>query len=250
MLKRAHDVRPRATDTMMFPPPTSGWVQSGNIATASKDQAERLDNFIPTATSVRLRGGSTSYADIGASVVSLFTYASGGVTDLFGATAAAIFDADRINGGGSNTFAEVEGLGSGDWSALQQTSSAGQFLVCVNGTDRMHFWDGADWNPVTDVAVSDLGFDAETTAFTVGATVTGGTSGATAVVQSITKTSATAGTLRLGAITGGPYQDNEALTDGSGGAATADGASASGSAITLTGVATSDLSQGWIFFGS
>ena len=248
MFRRAFETRVPVTKTKDFPAPTGGWVQSGNIVTASPNQAERLDNFIPTAQGARLRGGASEYADIGASVVRLFQYTSGSTTDLFASTATGIYDADRVNGTGATaTFADVEGLSSGDWATVHQSSSAGQFLITVNGTDLMHYWDGTDWNPVTDEVVYDLGFDAESAAFTVGETVSGGTSGASAEVLSVTKSTATAGTLRLGAITAGPFQNNEALTGSSTGAATADGASAAGSTVSLTGVATTALSQGWVW---
>jgi hypothetical protein len=74
-------------------------------------------------------------------------------------------------------------------------------------------------------------FDAGTAAFTVGATLTGGTSGATAtILNAVLRTGAfgssdATGTLVLDTITGGPFQDNETITDGSGGSATAMGAS-------------------------
>lgn len=221
-------------------------MQSGNIILATADQAEVLENFIPTAQGARLRGGALEYADIGAAIVRLFHYSSGGSADLFASTATSIYDADRIAAGGSNAFGDVEGLFGGDWSTFQMSTSAGQFLLGVNGLDYLHYWDGANWNPVAAVAINDVGFDAETASFSVGETVTGGTSGASATILSIVKTSATAGTLRVGTITAGPFQDNEALTSAAG-AATADGASASGSAITITGVATTALSQGWIY---
>lgn len=246
MLKRATRSRNQVSRTEMFPAPSAGWVQSGNIAMASGDQAELLDNFIPTAQGARIRGGAAEYADLGASVVRLMQYSSAGIVDIFAGTATKLFDVDRVNGGGSNAFGDIEGLTSGDWSATQISTAGGQFLIAANGSDFVHYWDGTDWNPIADEAVNDLGFDAETSAFTVGDTLTGGTSGATATILSITKTSTTAGTLRLGTVTG-TFQDNETITDGSGGSATADGADAAGSAITISGVTTSALSQVWLF---
>lgn len=244
MLQRASNVRRGRAET--FPAPSRGWVQSDNITKAPRDAAEVLDNFIPTAQGARLRGGISQFADCGASVVRLFNYASGGNEDFFASTANKIFDLERLTSG-SNTFAEVEGLSSGDWSTAQIGTAGGQFVLAVNGTDRMLHWDGSNWNPVVDVAVNDLGFDAESAAFTVGQTVTGGSSGASATILAITKTSATAGTLKLGTITSGPFTDNEAITDGATGAATADGTNSVASAITISGVTTSDLSQVWIF---
>lgn len=246
MLQRAGNQRARASETHVFPAPTAGWVQSGNVVQAPLNQAEVLDNFIPTAQGARLRGGSQEYVDLGAPVVRMFTYVSGGATDLFGATAFGIYRSARV-AAGDNTFAELEGLSSGDWSSSQISTAGGQFSVAVNGSDHAVYWNGAQFNPITSVEVNGIPFDAETGAFVVGETVTGGTSGATAEILAITKTSATAGTLKVGTITGGPFQDNEALTDGATGAATAAGASDVASSVTITGVATSDLSQVWLF---
>lgn len=244
MLNRASQARVSGTRDKTFPAPVRGWVKSGNITTATPDQAEVLDNFFPTAQSARLRSGFTEYADLGAAVKRLMVYSSGSDT-MFASTATGIFDADRINGGGAN-FADVYGLGSGDWSGVQISTSGGQFLSMVNGTDYLHYFDGTDWNPINGAAVNTVGYDALTANFSVGETVTGGTSGASATILSIVQTSATAGDLRVGAITSGPFQDDEAITS-AGGAATADGASASSSAVTITGVATTALSQAWVF---
>ena len=240
---RAANARMPVTRDVTFPAPTKGWVQSGNITTAGMDQAEVLDNFFPTAQGARLRGGSTEYADIGAAIVRMIV--DSGTSDaLYASTATGIYDADRIAGGGA-AFADVADLQSGDWSYAQTATAGGSFVVMVNGSDPMHYLTGGDFYPVNAAAVNNVGYDALTAAFSVGETVTGGTSGATATVVSIVQTSATAGTLRVGAITGGPFQDNEALTS-AGGAATANGASASGSSITVTGISTSDLTQVWL----
>lgn len=246
MLQRAFEIRPRGSNTIAYPAPTAGWVQSGNVVQAPLNQAEVLDNFIPTAQGARLRGGCQEYADLGAAVIRMFTYVSGSVTKLFASTASKVFDAGRVSSG-VNTFAELEGVASGDWSATQISTSGGQFTVAVNGSDHAVYWDGTEFNPITAEAINEIPFDAETAAFAVGETVTGGTSGATAEILAITKTSATAGKLKVGAITSGPFQDNEALTDGATGAATAAGASASASAITITNVTTNLLSQVWLF---
>lgn len=68
---------------------------------------------------------------------------------------------------------------------------------------------------------STLDYDAQTANFTVGDTLTGGTSGATAVIMADSD-SGTTGTLTLGNIVG-EFEDNETITDDSGGSATANG---------------------------
>jgi hypothetical protein len=237
---RAQNIRVPGTKDILFPAPTKGWVQSGNITVAAPDQAEVLDNIFPTAQGGRVRGGSTVYADIGAAIVQMMVY-SASTDDLFAATASGIYDADRINGGGT-AFADVAGMTSGAWSAAQIATSGGSFNVMVNGADYAHYYDGSTHYPINDVAVNNVPYDTLTTAFSVGETVTGGTSGATAVIHSIVQTSATAGTLRVGAITSGPFQNNETLAS-AGGAALANGASGAGSAVTITGVDTRTLNQ-------
>jgi hypothetical protein len=231
-----------------FPAPTRGWIQSGNLATAPKDAAEVLDNFFPTAQGVRLRRGKTEYADIGAAVVRLMVY-NDDASDLFASTASKIFDCARIAGGGSNAFGDLEGFTSGDWSAAQMSTSGGQFLVAVNGSDSPIYYDGTDWYPIAGASIDTLDFDAETAAFTIGQTLTGGTSGATATIQGIKKTSATSGTLYLSAVSG-TFQDNETITDGATGSATEDGTlSADASTVTASGsgLTLSDLTQIWSF---
>ena len=244
MLNRASQSRVPVTKDITFPAPTAGWVKSVNITTAAPNQAEVLENFFPTAQGARLRGGSTEYADIGAAVKQLFTYSSGADT-LFASAASGIYDCDRINLGGTN-FADVTGLGSGDWSTAQISTSGGQFVVAVNGVDVMEYYDGANWFPINDATVRKVPYKTLSAPFSVGQTVTGGTSGATAVIQSITQISATSGTFLVGTITGGPFVLNEGLTSATG-VAVCRSASSTASTVTITGVSTSDLSQTWLF---
>lgn len=239
---RAQNARQPVTRDVLFPAPTKGWVQSGNITTAGPDQAEVLDNFFPTAQGARLRGGSTQYANIGTAIVRLMAY-SASTDEIFATTAAGIFDADRISGGGSN-FADVGGMTSGDWSATQIATAGGSFLVMVNGSDLMHYYNGTTFFPVNTANVDNLSYTGRTGTMTTGITVTGGTSGATATILSFVQTSATAGTLRLGTITGA-FVNGETLT-WTGGSATSSGTSSVGSTVTVSGLATSNFSQVWL----
>jgi hypothetical protein len=84
----------------------------------------------------------------------------------------------------------------------------GYFFVC-NGGDKI------------GRISRTLNFDGQTSNFTVGAVVTGGTSGATAIILENLDAGAT-GTLTLSNIVG-TFVDNELLTDSSGGSATENG---------------------------
>lgn len=92
-----------------------------------------------------------------------------------------------------------------------------------------------DWpfvqKTATSVTMKTLAYDAQTGNFTLGLTITGGTSGATAVIVKDTD-SGTTGTLTLKTISG-TFSDNEIITDTSTGSATVNG--------TLTSVQFYDL---------
>lgn len=229
-----------------YPAPKKGWISNSTLVKAPQDAAEVLDNCFPTAQGARLRKGSELHATVGDQVERLFAYNSTATT-LFAATDTKVYDITAPADAEAEGTPDLTGMGSGDWSVQQIATSGGEFILAANGVDYLHRFDGTDWNPTTTAQVNDLDYDALTADFTVGQLLTGGTSGATATIISISPTSATAGTLRLGTISGGPFQDDEAITDGTGGAATANGASASGSAITITGIDTRTVNQLWLF---
>jgi len=247
MRARKGQGRVQTTRTEVWPAPVVGWVTSGAVVEAPKNAAELLDNFFPRAQSVRMRNGYVLHATLGANVVRMLPYEVFGNAKLFAATSSGLFEISSPADPEVSPVASLEGLSSGDWSGTNFRTSGGSFLIAVNGVNSAIYFDGADIFPIVGAAVNEVAYDGLTDAFTVGQMVTGGTSGASATILSISPTSATAGVLRLGAITSGPFEDDEALTDGGGGAATADGASDSASAVTITGVDTDDLSHVWQF---
>ena len=83
----------------------------------------------------------------------------------------------------------------------------------------------------------DLDYDGQTVNFTIGETVTGGTSGATGVVQ-VDRDSGAAGALTLSGVSG-VFQDDETLTGSSTGVAVVDGILKNMVIFTLSGASTS-----------
>ncbi|MCY1741157.1 hypothetical protein [Ensifer sp. SL37] len=224
-----------------------------------------LENIFPTATGAVIRRGSDIYATLGAGdlpVTALFTYNFGNNKKFFGATETTVFDITTVSSPinyqiadeeGDNLVTDlgfyigqlstvgleaIEGMTGGNWIDEQFATTGGNYLIIVNGADPMHVFDGTMWYAITDEPVNRLNFDAQTVNFTVGQTVTGGTSGATATIVDIVDNGAT-GFLILGTITGGPFQDNETITDGLGGSATADGVN-----VQLFGAITGTLPDG------
>lgn len=72
-----------AAQTYTFPAPIRGWVLNESLAMPQPGGAAILDNWICTTTGIRARGGAVKYADLGASVKSMFTYNS--TTEKFSA---------------------------------------------------------------------------------------------------------------------------------------------------------------------
>lgn len=244
--------------------PVRGWVLNESLASPLPGGARILDNYICDLASIRPRKGYARHATLeqGGSfttefdadfesapikpVRSMFTYRTGSLEKFFAATDNGIFDVTSPAAPDSVLDPDITGLSNGYWFTQPFGTAGGDFVVAVNGEDFPHYFDGANWNPITSVAVNNVPYDALTASFEVGETVTGGTSGASATILSVMPSSDTEGVLKVGTITSGPFQDNEALTSASG-AATANGASASASSITISGVTTTTLSHVWSF---
>lgn len=235
-------------DTQTFPAPMRGWIRNESIAGASPGGAEVLENVFPTPEGARMRRGSVKHATIPAQVAHLASYETGAGDAMFA------FDATTISEIASPASATVaptpaiQQLTSGDFSTAAMATSAGEFLLAANGADLMHCFDGTNWFPLNGNATSGLAYDAGTADFTVGETVTGGTSGATATIVGILDGTTATGTLLVQSISGGPFSDNEAITDGATGSATSDipsGVTAINS-VTITGITTSDASFVWV----
>lgn len=227
-----------------IPAPVRGIVE--NVPPGMKDgsQAEFIENFLPTVRGLKVRGGTAEHASVANGVVTLMTYISGASNQLFAATADAVYE---VTSSSTEDTEIVSGLASGKWAVQQIGTSGGEYLVLVNGSNHAHLFDGTNFVPLVDVAVNGLAYDGLTTDFALGETLTGGTSGATAEIVGVKRTTATTGTVYLGTITGGPYVDDEAITSTSG-AAVANGANSVANSITVTGsVSTDDLTHVWSY---
>ncbi|QIG75010.1 neck protein [Rhizobium phage RHph_I3_18] len=248
MRKPAAKNKPRIARTVSFPAATSGWVANANLASANGKLlgAYKLQNYFPLTTSILLRRGSQKYATIGAgslAVESLMSYKNGNNAAFFGATSSAIYDITTVVDPNVSPAAAQSGLTSGEWSSVQFATTGGTYLVNVNASDLERIYDGSAWWALGSQNINRLDFDAQTANFTVGATVTGGTSGATGVIQSQVD-NGTTGYLILGTITG-TFQDNE-IVAGGGGSATVNGL-AQTLFVAISGVATSNLSYVWTY---
>lgn len=224
------DIRQTAIRTAENPPPmqvrtfaapVNGWVANQNLATPPANGACVLENFFPSSTGIRMRGGSSLYAtieeDLNIEVESLFAY-NFGAGKLFAASETKIFDVTTPLDAETEIVPTVTGRTGGEYSTVPLQTVGGSFLYLFNGVDLPLLYDGSNFRTIRDSATYSLPFDAQTSNFTVGQVVTGGTSSATGTILSQVDSGAT-GTLTIYRVNG-DFQDNETITDPLGGSAT------------------------------
>jgi hypothetical protein len=101
-----------------------------------------LENFFPTPSQIQLRKGYTQYATgITGQVDTLMQYSGGSTSKLFAAAGSVIYD---VSSAGAATSV-VTGQGSDRWQYVNASTTGGNFLTAVNGTDAALIYDGTNW---------------------------------------------------------------------------------------------------------
>lgn len=263
--------KPRVTQPYKFAAPIKGWIANESLANPTEGGAAALENWFPTATGLRIRSGTQLYATLTNSAIpvrSLFSYLNGDIERLFAANDTSIVDittissandallgdedsdilvtedGDQLGWSSTGGLEQVTGTTSGNWVVVQFATAGGVFLVGVNGKDEAFLYDGAVFHRLGASPTYELAYEGQTTDFTLGAVLTGATSGATGTVVRVDDEGST-GTLHLRNVVG-TFVDGETITDAGGGNGTADGA-ASQIVGAFTGIATSNLSYVWVY---
>ena len=130
--------------------PTKGLYTGANIADAPPGTAIFLTNAYPELNYVRVRGGSTQYAQcVGQSTVvgTLLPYSSGtgaSLNKLFAACNTSIYD---VSNAGTSPAAVVTGLGSPYVQYTQFTNTGATWLICVDGVQQVAaaLFNGTAW---------------------------------------------------------------------------------------------------------
>lgn len=152
-----------------FAAPIRGLVLTENLAVAGPAGAQVLDNWFPTQTGIRARGGCLKYATISEGpVTSMFTWQEAGVEQFFAADQTNIFNISSVaDSGVIPATPVVTGQTSGYYSTAQIANTDGDnFSVIVNGTDDALLYDGITFEPLnalstpafTGVETSKLSF--------------------------------------------------------------------------------------------
>ncbi len=228
--------------TQPFPAPVRGWIENENLAANAGMGATVLENGFPLTSTVRIRGGALLVALVGSAAKGFITYQSGSVAKIFAASATDLYDISALNS--TLTTPVLTQLGGGAFSFVQFGIAALQYVVAANGFDPLIYYDGTSWNPIRSQEIYNLSYDAKTASFAPNETLTGSTSGTTAVIVSVIPASATVGLLKIRGIVG-TFVNNELINSASG-SATANGTASLASSVTIDGVTTSTLSQIWM----
>lgn len=155
--KAASEIRQRSPEPkpidkpFRFPAPTRGLVLNENLATVGPASAMVLDNWVPTTTGIRVRGGSEKYATLSASgaVTSLFRYYTGTTEKFFGATADSVFDITTVADADAVPTADITGQSSGYYATQAFSTAGGNYLYILNGDDSPQLFDGSSWTAIT-----------------------------------------------------------------------------------------------------
>jgi hypothetical protein len=126
-------------------PPVRGWI-TNELANAKPGGALQLENWFPTRTGARTRGGSRKYATISTGpVLRAWTFKSGLVEEFFASDATKIFNITTVANPNVIPTPVVTGQTSGYYSTAQASNAGVTILSVVNGTDTPKYYDGAAW---------------------------------------------------------------------------------------------------------
>ncbi|RYG88114.1 MAG: hypothetical protein EON59_05415 [Alphaproteobacteria bacterium] len=265
--------KPRRSQLKSFSAPVAGWISNRALARPQEpgqaQGAAILDNFFPRATGVILRRGSRLYATLGDGskpALSLFSYNTGAIRRLFGATDEMIAEITTIqfadNGeivnedgdyittedgdyfGWSSTEPIMSGYTGGNWIVAQFATTGGIYLIGVNGVDEGFIYDGTNFYPNAPGGMTAIPYDGLVVPFTVGATVVGSTSGASATIYRVEEDR-----LIVRNVLNGPFDDGETIIDTDSGSATvSDATYIAAPGVTFPdGLTTADMSYVWTY---
>lgn len=132
----------RRAVTASVPSPIGGWNARDSVAEMNPLDAVVLNNFYPTPSEIQLRKGYTQYATgITGQVDTLMQYSGGATSKLFAAAGSVIYD---VSNAGVATSV-VSGQGSDRLQYVNVSTTGGNFLTAVNGTDAALIYDGTNW---------------------------------------------------------------------------------------------------------
>ena len=127
-----------------LPAPTGGWNARDSIADMPQSDAVDLVNFLPNPTECQLRYGYSNWSTgLPGQVETIMSYAGGASNKMFAASVTGIYD---CTAGGAVGAAVVSGLSNARFQYINDATAGGNYLLAVNGADKMRYFDGTTWS--------------------------------------------------------------------------------------------------------
>lgn len=130
--------------------PIKGWNTRDPLANMRAEYAITLDNWIPTAGDVSIRGGASSWATVStATAKSVVAWKGASSEKLFAITDAGIYDCTATGPVGALVQARTNGYAC----SVNFNTTGGSFLVIVNGIDDLVYTNGTTWTSVATFTI-------------------------------------------------------------------------------------------------
>lgn len=140
--------------TASLPAPTGGWNARDSLGEMAPNDAVYLKNWFPATSDVLLRKGYTQHATgLPGQVETLLSYSGAASNKLFGISTGSIYD---VTYAGAVGAAAVTGLSNSRFQYINVATTAGNYLMAVNGLDKARFYTGAAWAKDGDGAPYDI----------------------------------------------------------------------------------------------
>lgn len=140
--------------------PVGGLNARDSIADMPETDALVLDNWFPTPTEIDVRNGSAYFADFGSHAVESIMPYNGPVTKkLFAASLDGIYN---LASGGNIASADIASPTNARFQHVNFGTPGGNFMLVVNGADKLHGYNGTAWWTDGDGAHDITGVDSST----------------------------------------------------------------------------------------
>lgn len=137
-----------------LPAPIKGWNTRDSAQNMMPGFAQTLDNWFPSLNNVSVRKGVTAHVTgFTNPVKTLMAWRGPSSSKLFAACNNGIFDATSAGAVG----AAVSSITEGDCVFVNYNTTGGSFLIVVNATDNLRYYNGTTWTTIASFAISGGG---------------------------------------------------------------------------------------------
>jgi hypothetical protein len=120
-----------------------GWNARDALGAMKPLDAVYLKNWFPSTSDISLRLGYTNHATgMTGQVETIMAYSGGATEKMFAGVGTKIYD---VTSAGAVGAAAVSSMTNGRWQYTNVATSGGNYLLAVNGADKMRYFDGSTW---------------------------------------------------------------------------------------------------------